>query len=277
MKLATALVALALLIAGRKDDLNKQNPVQRLGLIETALGRPIADQAINSANAVLGARTRAKLRGSWQSAQENDIIVYLIGSTAVPSVYSVMVPNACRCVFVQPTAFDHWMKDHTEALPQMKAVESGTVLAFMLLHEVGHIVHGDPGQFEDTGESVAPNTDITEQKKRESKADSFAVEQLVAALDDRKAIEGWLAAMRIELALSDLSWNMATLRFLNHFGATSLCSRAVFSDAGYTHPNFELRLLTANDMLIQTPVSKQLVEDFMGCRRTPAPVLYEAK
>jgi hypothetical protein len=157
VKLATALVAPTLLIAGCKDDLNKQNPVHRLGLIETALGRPIADQAINSANAVIDARTEAKLRGSWRNAQENDIIVYLIASTAVPSVYGVIIPNACRCVFVQPTAFNHWMTDHTEALPQMKAVEPQTVLAFMLLHEVGHIVHGDPGQFEDTGESVAPN------------------------------------------------------------------------------------------------------------------------
>ena len=75
-------------------------------------------------------------------------------------------------------------------------------------------------------------------KKRESKADLFAVEQVEAALGDQKAIDGWLAAMRMELALSDLSWNVAVLRFLDHFGATSLCSRAVFSDAGYTHPKF---------------------------------------
>jgi hypothetical protein len=70
---------------------------------------------------------------------------------------------------------------------------------------------------------------------------------------------------------------MAALPFLNHFGATNLCSRAVFSDAGYTHPNFELRLLTANDMLMHTPQSEQLVQDFMSCRRTPVPALYKAK
>jgi len=240
VRVAIALLTLALLMAGCKDEQNERNPVERLGLLETALGRTQAVTAIKFANAVLGKRIGIPLRGSWQQNVKNkDIIVYLIDSTAVPSVYVVMVPNACRCVFIQPVAFDRWMKDHTEALPQqMKTVDPATVLAFMLLHEVGHIVHGDPGQFEPASGSDAPNTVHTEQKKRESKADLFAVEQVEAALGDQKAIDGWLAAMRMELALSDLSWNVAVLRFLDHFGATSLCSRAVFSDAGYTHPKF---------------------------------------
>jgi hypothetical protein len=175
-------------------------------------------------------------------------------------------------------SFAHWMKEHTEALPQqMKAVDPANVLAFMLLHEVGHIIHGDPGQFEDAETTAASNTVQTEQKERESKADRFAIEQVAAAADDRNSVDGWLAAMRMELALSDLSWNMAALRFLDHFGATSLCSSAVFSDAGYTHPNFELRLLVVNDILVHKAASKQLLQDFIGCRKRPPQVLYQAK
>jgi hypothetical protein len=276
-----ALATATFLAACGADD-SKHNPVERLGLLETALGRPLVARAIAAANAIMGTRTTLRLAGSWQpSADSHDQIlvrVYLIDSGAAPSVYSVMVPDSCRCIFVQPTAFDAWMKDHAEALPQMLTISADAVLTFMLLHEVGHVVHGDPGQFEEVTGAAAINVDQTAQKDRESAADQFAVAHVAAALDDGKAIDGWLAATSVSLSLSDLSWNLSTLRFLNHFGATTLCSRVVFADSGYTHPNFEFRILAANNMLAQTAESEALMNGFAACRINPAPrLLYEAK
>jgi len=277
-----ALLALSILVACCDAKPPVRNPVERLGLLETALGRPLVERAIVAANAILGSRTTLRIAGSWPSpagSNDRDLArVYLIDSGSAPSVYSVMVPNSCRCIFVQPTAFDAWMKEHTEAHPQMLAISGDTVLTFMLLHEVGHIVHGDPGQFEAAAGSAATNVDPTVDKDRESAADEFAVVQVAAALADGKAIDGWLAATSVSLSLSKLSWNMSTLRFLNHFGATTLCSRIVFADSGYTHPNFELRVLTANNMLSHTAESEALMDSFTACRTDPAlRLLYEAK
>jgi hypothetical protein len=71
------------------------------------------------------------------------------------------------------------------------------------------------------------------------------------------------------LRLSILSLNMAAVRVLEQFGATSLCSRAVFADSGYSHPNFELRLLVANDLLSRSPTSRDLLDSFLTCRAKP--------
>jgi hypothetical protein len=271
---------LFLLLLGCDEQPDKRSPFERFGFIETPVGQPLAATAIISANDVLGGRVPIVLRGAWQKAEPNDsrqvVAVYLIDGSAITSAYMVMVPTDCRCVFVQPAAFKAWMDDHTRRLPQMLESDAGAVLTFMLLHEVGHILHGDPGQFDGKTGPAALNTDITDQKERESAADLFAVEQVNAALSNGKAIGGWSSALKISLALSGLSFNMSADRVLEHFGATSLCSHAVFADSGYSHPNFELRLLVANNLLSQSAVSTELLDIFRTCRtRPPSGILFQ--
>jgi hypothetical protein len=50
---------------------------------------------------------------------------------------------------------------------------------------------------------------------------------------------------------------------------------ATFFDLGYTHPNFELRLLTVNDMIANSAVSHQLLQDFLNQRMPQSPVLFQ--
>jgi hypothetical protein len=47
-------------------------------------------------------------------------------------------------------------------------------------------------------------------------------------------------------------------------------------DLGYTHPNFELRLLTVNDMISNTPTSHRLLESFLAKRAAGTSILYQS-
>jgi hypothetical protein len=267
LPIAAGLALLALVGCNQVDT---RTPVERFGLAETPAGRPTATEAIEMANAMLATKSPVRLRGSWQSRaggeSGTDVPVYLIDGNGISAVYVVIVPIRCLCIFVQPGAFRQWVKDHTERLRQMVSTDPAAILAFMLLHEVGHIEHGDPGQFEAEGGAVAINTDPTVQKDRETAADRFAVDMVEAANANLSSVDGWLASIKVMTALTALSWNMSAIRLVENFGATSLCSRAVFADSGYSHPNFELRLLVANNLLAPTPASLELVDTFMNCR-----------
>jgi hypothetical protein len=139
----------------------------------------------------------------------------------------------------------------------------------MLLHEAGHVAHGDPGEF-DGSDSGALNTDATIEKQREENADAFAVEQLKGATSRMKDTTAWLNALNATKDLSNLSFEMDGARMLDHPGPNA------FYDTGYTHPNFELRILTVNDQISGTPGSHQLLENFLTRRTQHDNVLYQA-
>ncbi len=274
-----ALLLLVLGLAACREKHAEKSPVERLGLSETVLGRPLVEEAMHAANAILGSRAGYRLAGSWEpppkAGTPETIPVYLLDRASVPAVYAVMVPDACRCVFVQTDFFRAWLDTHTKSLEQdMLSIEPSSALAFMLLHEVGHIANHDPGQFEADSGTRALNLDVTTQKEREAAADRFAAEQVDTAA---KGGNGFFSAMNVSLALANLSWNLQAERQLNHFGGTVLCATALFADNGYTHPNMELRVLMANDLLSHSTLSHQLVEEFQSCRQRPAtPILYKA-
>lgn len=261
----------ALLLVGCIGNSKPENPVERLGFRETTHGRKLVEEAAAAANNILGFRNVHRFSGSWRSVhgenqQRKVIDIFLIDPSSMSIAYSVVVPTGCNCVFVQPSGLETWINDHSTALPQMLAVQPRDIIAFMLLHELGHIEHGDPGEFDVAGENAVEKSDRSVQKHQELLADQFAVDQVSEAARDLNAVTGWIGSQKIQLALANLSWNTMTLRLLNHFGASSLCSRSVFADVGYSHPNFELRILTANYLLTSSPESKELLSSFQACR-----------
>lgn len=269
-----------LALSGCNESHNPENPVENLGLQETTRGRQLVEDAVAKANAILGSRDGRRFRGSWQAVSVQDpknefVPIYLISPGSISSIYSIMVPTQCGCVFVQPSALEAWIAKYSTASSAMLSVEPPDIVAFMLLHELGHLEKGDPGQFDDVAGQKATNLDQTDQKLREQNADDFAVEKLLAAAADMDAVDGWLDAMNMQMALTNISWNLATIRVLNNVGASLLCTQAVFQDSGYSHPNFELRMLYVRDRLSNTPESRQLLASFEACRtkRTPMSVL----
>jgi hypothetical protein len=101
------------------------------------------------------------------------------------------------------------------------------------------------------------------------------VEQVRATLNDR-AHEGWFNAFNVSMALHDLSWNLFASRLLDNFGATSLCAKSAFADSGYSHPNFELRLLVANQLLSGDHTYDGMMENFETCRRKKQAVWFKS-
>lgn len=280
MTRAAVLLILGLTTCGKEPA--PRTPLERLGLSETVLGRPMVEESMQAANAILGNQTGYRIAGSWQAPAGHPgqvtVPVYLVDKSVVPAVYSVMVPDACRCIFVQPDALLAWLASHPANSSGALDTSPSAALAFMLLHEIGHIAHGDPGQFESEGGKASFNLASTIQKDREFAADKFAVEQIDAASRDLKAFKGWQGAMAVSLWLTTESWNLQADRLLNHFGGTTLCSKALFADNGYTHPNLEFRVLMANDLLSHSEASHQLLEEFRSCQsRGPDRVLYKAR
>jgi hypothetical protein len=244
------------------------DPVTASGYTETKKGRPLITQAIGIANAILAASSSYKLREGWTPADKdkpatNELAVYLIARTLPPFV--IQVPfKSCRCVFVQQPAFRKSLSAYSGKPKQMLRVEPSHMLAFMLLHEVGHVDNGDPGAFD--GGSADLNVTETEQKERERVADGFAARALVAASNYTKSTSGFLDSMNVQLAVTNASWNLAAVRLLDRFGGSTLCAKDLFADRGLSHPNYELRILTVNDIIAHSPTSHELVRQFETCR-----------
>jgi hypothetical protein len=251
------------------------DPVRTMGFKPTSLHRSLVESSVSLTNDILGHRSRFRIAGNWQSAPANvgpsDIIMlYLVSASPKGDDFNIMVPFDCSCIFVQPKIFEDRLSTYSNASPQMLKVDENYALAFMLLHEVGHIEHGDPGKYEDRHKRRDYNFDQTDQKKAESLADKFAADLLVEAADDKMDFKGWIASMNAELAITNMSWNLSVIRHVNNFGASLLCSRLAFADDGYSHPNYELRILAVNDLIAHTSASDELLKNFEDCRARPA-------
>jgi hypothetical protein len=247
-----------------------------MGLLETTNGRELAEKGVKLANSLLGPEAKMALRTSWTEEKPGErhqvATVYLVNAAGAPPLYMVVVPSDCSCIFVQPQRYSAWVVQHSTALNSMLPVSPENVLAFMLLHEMGHISNGDRGEFV---ESRSENGSELSAKEREERADSFAVAQLMAAAKRAKDTDVWLNAMRVEMDLASLSWNAQVLRQHDYFGSIVLATPEAFADAGYTHPNFELRILTVNDQISHTATSHMLLEKFLASRnRKNDPVLF---
>ncbi|MGB0063714.1 MAG: hypothetical protein WBP85_04645, partial [Terracidiphilus sp.] len=257
------------------------DPVVQTGLTETALGHTLIEHAAQIADGWLDPALNIHLVPSWKasdaSAGSDPVKIYAISEFHAPANYMVAVPVGCRCIFVEPHVYQSWLKDHMSTSGVKLDVDEQRLLAFMFLHEAGHIVNHDPGDF-DAGGRGALNLDPTDQKDREQKADAFAVEQLKGAMARRSKTDAWTEAQMATMDLGNLSFEMQQVRSEKYFGSALLHTPTAYYDTGYTHPNFELRILTVNDLISNTSTSHQLLENFVEGRRSDAKpwVLYQA-
>ena len=153
------------------------------------------------------------------------------------------------------------------------------VLAYMLLHEAGHVAHGDmksSNAFDDSSGGEKFNLDPTAQKDRENAADRFAADAIASGITE-KGTERGLAAARLSTVLAQLSWNLAEHRLLDNFGGTEANLPSLFQDAGLSHPNLEWRILVVNDAISHTSTSRQLIKDFEERRQHKPSVLFQAQ
>jgi hypothetical protein len=261
-------VAIAILLGSHARAAQGTDPVEAGGYRQTTEGRPLVEAASKAANAVLSSSSSFRLKPSWSAGATDDqapsdIELFIIAATPKPFV--IQVPfRSCRCIFIQEEAFRKSIDRYARDSKRTSEIDPSRLLAFMLLHEVGHQQEGHPGYMD--RESPGLNFDDNEIKTRERAADEFAARALIAASKDTNRIDAFLRAMDIEMALSKVSFNLTGIRVIDRFGGSTLCSKDLFADRGVSHPNFELRILTVNDIIAGTSTSRQLVADFERCR-----------
>lgn len=240
-------------------------------------GRALVEKAIHLVNALLGARPE-KLVAVWHKATKMDDAGR--GSSAIP-VHSVQhkdrtrtlpafVPQGCRCIVVDTLALSHWLSRHSADETTQLSLDADHSLAFILLHEVGHIVHGDAsGRFENGGYAEL-NIDPSYAKAREQRADKFAADILRSLIQARQPNSATTAAAMVAMELTKLSWNMQSHRSLQNFGATAIGAPDVFFDRSLTHPNLEWRILNLNNLILQTKEAQALLDAFETARQSGA-------
>jgi hypothetical protein len=140
------------------------------------------------------------------------------------------------------------------------------LLAVILLHEVGHIIDGDAGRYSPADEVDwdSVNNEDSISKSRELQADAFAAGAIKRQLLLRPPPP---AANRLREALTRASVERGRERPVAPFGQFPVSPTRLYWDAGYSHPNFDLRLLIMLNMIDENEQSRRKLSDFVSLRR----------
>lgn len=246
------------------------DPVRERGLQHTSQRREVVEAAIATTNTV-AAGTGPRLVATWapgtSSAPEGGAVpVYLVQSPPTASGTPAAVPRGCRCVFVNPAVLDGWVQAHSTGSGRM-SLDTGYVLAFMLLHELGHLTKKSYGAEFANGSLSTLNVDISLAKADEEAADEFAADLLRRVANMKPASRESIEANWVVNELFKLSWNMQAYRSLDEFGAVLTGKPSVFFDQNLTHPNLAWRVLRSNYLISQTAATKELLEAFEEARQ----------
>ncbi|WP_257169611.1 hypothetical protein [Bradyrhizobium sp. SRS-191] len=248
--------------------------VARYGLVEAPSGRPTVRVAIGLVRKILPDPPPLVIEAGWSSNRPDRAVpVHAVGGQGLGRGELVSIYSDCRCILVKTGDLDRWLQEKVGSGSALMSVDPGALLAYMLLHEIGHFIDRDEsGAMSAPGGVGSLNRDDTAQKDRETAADRFAATSLKDALQSSGA--RGLSAGEVTMALSNLSWNLSAHRLLDDFGATSLGKPQAFWDRGYSHPNIELRILTVNALVSGSDVAQQLPDDFLNRRKQGPTILF---
>jgi hypothetical protein len=279
----TVALALALLCHAAYGAGAVKDEVTKRGLLQTSVDQGLVAKSIVRANAVLEG-SGVRLAPGWPQREKsaiseaNAVPVYPIKMRAGNDTSPAVVPSGCRCIFVDPEFLAAWVAFNSKGTGRL-ALDRGYFLTFVLLHEAGHIKDGTPGAAFENGVVTQLNIDPSKAKSNERRADEFAAEQLRRLSRSTPATSNSLEANFVVIEIGKLSWNMQAFRTLDEFGSFAVGKPSVYFDDGYTHPNLALRILRTNDLIQQTPQTRDLLQNFEEARTRgaePRPV-YQKK
>jgi hypothetical protein len=210
--------------------------------------------------------------------------VYLVRSKPATAGQICFVPVNEKCVLFQADELELMKKRFTPEDGRGLDLDMPALVAFFLLHEVGHIhaEHYKRGKSASISTSELNNT-TTEAKGRELKADEYAASVIVAAntesaFDNAARFNAWF---RLTMMITACDWNLWTIRMLDNPGTTILRDPRVLWDRGYSHPNLELRFIIISHLMNPTDESKKQLEEFEAFRnevpKVPEPVYIRAQ
>jgi hypothetical protein len=248
------------------------------GLFESFDNRQAVEDAIDLANRVLACRSETHLRPAWNmfNAAPEDVPVYAVIPPRPGQFEVAFCKSGYRCIFIDTTrvpALNSFFSNNFKDASQQKTEH---LLAITLLHEAGHIVHGDwknPLPSAPSGaESGRSGEDVQSEngwKARELSADKFAGESIRGAMNQSKDVPAFTAAINIGSTVVMICFNLTSRRLLGDFGAAVLGDRQAFKDTEFTHPNLAYRLLAINNEINRSPESLKLLKDFEAQRAGP--------
>jgi len=284
MRRWTTLLSFVAVALGGCHSNSRVSPVQGIevyGLVESPVDHPALEAAVRNANLILGPSSATSFAAGWRQVPNTSAIKVFaadpkgLGETEVMSSY-----HQCNCVIAQVGRMSAWLSQQTGTGQGLLSVDNQSLMTYMLLHEMGHIAHGDEVESEtpstNTGQAMKFNLDPTLQKEHEIAADQYAANAINAAIKDKGSNRG-IAAAQIAVTLAQLSWNLAEHRLLDNFGGTAVHAPSLFFDAGLSHPNLEWRILSVNAAISDAPTAQKLLSDFENLRQVQPTVLYQAK
>src|SRR5579863_3552670 len=134
-RLAAALVAMILSSAASAQQPSSNFSAAQYGYAETTKSRDLLLKAISKANDVLsGNAFRLVLNWAPHDSDKGAVPVYLIRNDIADMIF---VPRNCFCVVVVPQMLAPWLASNA-ADPNDLAIDESAIVAFILLHEVGH-------------------------------------------------------------------------------------------------------------------------------------------
>lgn len=183
------------------------------------------------------------------------------------------VPYGCPEIVFNAEAFYHGLQQTMDSTDNAE-----DMLAFLLLHEVGHIANEHYGQFLPVENSVDPNIIPSIDKDAERQADQFVIDLLRPRIANELPDET-LIAHRILTFIGLYSFTIAGTNSINCFGCRPLGSTDIFWDHSRTHENLELRLLKINHGIHPSDTGEKLLRDFEASRdRQHSPeILYRSE
>lgn len=179
------------------------------------------------------------------------------------------VPRECRCIFVDTALLEAWVEQNSTGTGRFE-LDAQAFLTFVLLHEVGHIIHGTQGVQYDDGVASQLNIDPTIAKDNEEAADEFASSLLKRWSEATPANGVSISANEVVNELGKVSWNMQAFRTLDEFGSFAAGKPSVFQDLGFSHPNLAWRILRSNYLIRPTKENEYLLKSFEEARERSA-------
>lgn len=239
------------------------SPIHKYGLMEAKLYKPMVAEAIQISNAILQDDVGIRLAPGWDFLPgENVVPVFLVREFNLAKTDVVFIPMGERFIIVNERQFIRFLENKTN--------DHSAILALMLLHEIGHILHGEAGSY--YGSVDLSLADIkhagmgdSDQKNRELEADSFAAYQVREAMRAKQNPTRFFAAMKIFISLVGYAFNISSDQLLEHFGDLS---GSRYLKEGYTHPNYEFRLRVLSFLISPNESSMKMVTDFLEQRET---------
>ena len=246
--------------------------------------------AIELANGAMGGGASFRLTPGWmpERAEGMRVPVYLVGLDRPGKFGISFVPKGERCIFVDDEALSSLQIAVLGQIPEQAPCENHELLALILLHEAGHIEHGDWGRaFPSQASSNALNAEETEGKKREIEADRFAAGQIKDAVGSPPTSRRVAAGARLENAVREVGFRLflhrmkKDLESLRHEfdelwrqapgssrgEARHQSSESVaYLDAGVSHPNLEYRLMRMHYEIFPTQGEKEILEQIENRR-----------